>query len=399
MTAFPTAIPRALGRCLLAGAALVAGGAAQAEDIKIGLMSQFSGVYSWWGQEYQRGVDMYFAQNGNKVGSHTLTVLPRDEAGTSPQRTRQLAQELTVRDRAQYLIGGVFTPTVLGTVDIVNQTKTPYVVLNSGTSSVTDKSPYFVRLGFTQWAVSVPLVTWAVQQGAKKAVIVAADYAPGYDALEAFGSTFKKQGGDVAAEIKVPLGTTDFSTYLQRVRDANVQYVFMFMPVGPMSAGFIKAFKDRGLDKAGVTLLATNESQEADLPVVGDAALGLTTALHYTPYLDNPVNKAFVAAYKKKFGADALPSIASVAAYDGMRLIADMVKATDGKKDGDKAMAAAKTAKWDSPRGPISIDPETREVVQNIYMRRVEKIDGKLGNVAFSTFPAVKDPWHELNRK
>lgn len=399
MTAFPIAIPRALGRCLLAGAALVAGGAAQADEIKIGLMSQFSGVYSWWGQEYQRGVDMYLAQNGNKVGSHTLTVLPRDEAGTSPQRTRQLAQELTVRDHAQYLIGGVFTPTVLGTVDIVNQTKTPYVVLNSGTSSVTDKSPYFVRLGFTQWAVSVPLVTWAVQQGAKKAVIVAADYAPGYDALEAFGSTFKKQGGEVAAEIKVPLGTTDFSTYLQRVRDANVQYVFMFMPVGPMSAGFIKAFKDRGLDKAGVTLLATNESQEADLPVVGDAALGLTTALHYTPYLDNPVNKAFVAAYKKKFGADALPSIASVAAYDGMRLIADMVKATDGKKDGDKAMAAAKTAKWESPRGPISIDPETREVVQNIYMRRVEKIDGKLGNVAFSTFPAVKDPWHELNRK
>jgi branched-chain amino acid transport system substrate-binding protein len=399
MTPFPYAIPRAFGRCLLAGATLFAGTAAHADDIKIGLMSQFSGVYSWWGQEYQRGVDMYLAQNGNKVGNHTLTVLPRDEAGTSPQRTRQLAQELTVRDRAQYLIGGVFTPTVLGTVDIVNQTKTPYVVLNSGTSSVTDKSPYFVRLGFTQWAVSVPLVTWAVQQGAKKAVIVAADYAPGYDALEAFGSTFKKQGGEVAAEIKVPLGTTDFSTYLQRVRDAGVQYVFMFMPVGPMSAGFIKAFKDRGLDKAGVTLLATNESQESDLPVVGDAALGLVTALHYTPYLDNPVNKAFVAAYKQKFGADALPSIASVAAYDGMRLIAQMVKATDGKKDGDKAMAAAKTAKWDSPRGPISIDADTREVVQNIYMRKVEKVDGKLGNVAFSTFPAVKDPWHELNRK
>lgn len=372
---------------------------AHADEIKIGLLSQYSGVYSWWGQEYQRGVDLYLEQNKGRVGTHTLKVLPRDEAGSSPQRARQLAQELTVRDKVQYLIGGVFTPTVLGASDIINQTKTPYVILNSGTSSVTEKSPMYVRVGFTQWSVSVPLVQWAVEQGAKKAVIVAADYAPGYDALESFGSTFKKLGGEVVAEIKVPMGTTDFSTYLQRVRDAGAQYVFMFMPVGPMSAGFIKSYKQRGLDKAGMTLLATNEAQEADLPAVGDDAIGLTTALHYTPYLDNPVNKEFVAAYKAKFGADALPSIASVAAYDGMALIAQMIKATDGKPAGEKAIEAARKAKWESPRGPVSIDPATREIVQNVYMRRVEKIDGKLGNKAFHTYPAVKDPWHELQRK
>ena len=391
---------RKLLQCLvISGLCAATATAARADEIKIGLLSQYSGVYSWWGQEYQRGVDLYLAQNGSRVGSHTLTVLPRDEAGANPQRARQLAQELTVRDRAQYLIGGVFTPTVLGATDIINQTKTPYVILNSGTSSVTDKSPYFVRVGFTQWAVSVPLVKWAVEQGAKKAVIVVADYAPGYDAIEAYGTTFKGLGGEIVSEIKVPMGTTDFSTYLQRVRDAGAQTVFMFMPVGPMSAGFIKAYKQRGLDKAGFQLLATSESQENDLPAIGDDAIGLTTALHYTPYLDNPVNKAFVAAYKAKFGADALPSVASVAAYDGMNLIAQMIKATDGKKDGDKAMAAAKIAKWESPRGPVSIDPATREIVQNIYMRKVEKIDGKLGNKAFFTYPAVKDPWHELNKK
>jgi branched-chain amino acid transport system substrate-binding protein len=395
-----SAFGRKILQCLVMGAACAATAlGAHADEIKIGLLSQYSGIYSWWGQEYQRGVDLYLAQNGSRVGSHTLTVLPRDEAGSSPQRARQLAQELVIRDRAQYLIGGVFTPTVLGATDIINQTKTPYVILNSGTSSVTDKSPYFVRVGFTQWAVSVPLVKWAVEQGSKKAVILVADYAPGYDGIEAFGTTFKSLGGEIVAEIKVPLGTTDFSTYLQRVRDAGAPTVFMFMPVGPMSAGLIKAYKQRGLDKAGITLLSTNEVQESDLPAIGDDALGLTTALHYTPYLDNPVNKAFVTAYKAKFGADALPSIASVAAYDGMGLIAEMIKATNGKPDGDKAMAVAKAAKWESPRGPVSIDPATREIVQNVYMRKVEKIDGKLGNKAFYTYPAVKDPWHELNRK
>lgn len=373
--------------------------AAQAAEVKIGLLSQFSGGYSWWGKEYQRGVDLYLAETGGKVGAHTLTVLSRDEGGTNPQRSRQLAQELVVRDKVQYLLGGAFTPTVLGTLEVVNQSKTPYVICNSGTSSVTDKSPYFTRVGFTQWSVSVPLVEYAASTGIKKAVIVAADYAPGQDAFEAFGKSFAKVGGTVAGEVKVPLGTTDFASYLQRVRDLQPQAVFMFMPLGPMSVGFIKAFKERELDKAGIVLMATNEAQEADLPAVGDAALGLTSALHYSPYLDNAANKAFVAAYKAKFGQDELPSIASLAAYDGMRVIAEMVKATDGVKDGDKAMAAIQGYRWDSPRGPVSIDPKTREIVQNIYIRRVEKIDGRLGNKAFKTFPDVKDPWHELNGK
>jgi branched-chain amino acid transport system substrate-binding protein len=378
--------------------ATLAAPAAVAADIDIGLLGQFSGPYSWWGKEYQRGVELWLAaNNGGKVGAHQLKVLERDEGGTNPQRSRQLAQELVVRDKVQYLLGGTFTPTVLGVTDIATQAKTPFVVLNSGTSSVTQKSPYFVRVGFTQWTVSVPLVQYAVEQGVKNAALLVADYAPGHDGLEAYGKTFTKLGGTVSGEIKVPMGTTDFSSYLQRVRDLKPQAVFMFMPVGPMSAGFVKAWKERELDKAGIALYATTETMESDLPAIGDSALGLVTALHYTPYLDNAANKSFVAAYKAKYGKDEVPSIASVAAWDGMRLIAEMVRATNGVADGDKALAAVKGFKWDSPRGAVSIDAKTREIVNNVYIRRVEKIDGQLGNKPFKTYPAVKEPWHELN--
>jgi branched-chain amino acid transport system substrate-binding protein len=382
---------------VLAAATMSLAAGVEAADIKVGLLGQYSGIYSWWGKEYQRGVDLFLAEINGKVGEHTITVLQRDEGGTNPQRARQLAQELVVRDKAQYLIGGTFTPTVLGVTEVATQTKTPYVIFNAGTSMVTQKSPYFIRVGFTQWTVSVPLVQYAVEQGVKNAAIVAADYAPGQDAFDAFGKTFKGLGGAVAGEVKVPLGTTDFSPYLQRVRELKPQAVFMFMPVGPMSAGFIKAYKERELDKAGITLYATTEAMESDLPAVGDTALGLVTALHYGPYLDNPTNKAFVAAYKAKYGKDELPSIASVAAYDGMRVVAELIRATNGQSNGDGAMDAARKFKWTSPRGPVSIDPKTREIVQNVYIRKVEKIDGALGNKAFRTFTAVKEPWHEAN--
>lgn len=370
-----------------------------ADEIKIGLLSQYSGTYSWWGQEFDRGTELYLSEHGGKIDGHTITMVKRDEGGSSPQRARQLAQELVVRDKVQYLLGGAFTPTIMGTADIVNQTKTPYIMGNSGTSSVTDKSPYFVRAGFTQWQLNIPLTKWAYDQGARKAVIVAADFAPGHDAIDAYKVGFTQLGGQIVEEIKVPLGTTDFSTYLQRVSDSGVKHVFMFMPVGPMSAGFIKAFYDRGLAKNGIALMATNETQESDLPAIGEGAIGMVTAQHYSPYLNTPVNKDFVAKYKAKFGKDALPTLASLAVYDGMGLIAQMIKATGGKKDGDKAMEAVKGYSWESPRGPVTIDAKTREITQNVYVRRIEKVDGVLGNVPFSTITAVVEPWHVKQAK
>lgn len=365
-----------------------------ADEIKVGAVGVYSGPYSWWGTEFRKGINLWMDQNKGKVGNDTITVLERDEGGVNPQRTRQLAQELVVRDGVQYIFGGSFTPNVLAMADVANQTKTPVLIGNSGTSSVTQKSPYFVRMGFTQWTVSVPLVQYAASKGVKTAAIVVADYAPGYDAIDAYGETFKKAGGTISAEVKVPMGTTDYSSYLQRVKDAKPQAVFMFMPQGPMSAGFIKAFKDRGLDKDGIALYATAETMESDLPSIGDSALGTITALHYSPYLTNPENVAFVKAYKAKYGPAALPTIASVSGYDAMRLISEMIKATGGKKDGDKAMAVARGFAWNSPRGPVSIDPKTREIVQNVYIRRVEMIDGKMGNKPFETYKSVLEPWH-----
>lgn len=387
------------GAAMLAVAAVTFAAPAKADEIKVGLLSQYSGTYSWWGQEYDRGTELFLAEHGGKIDGHTITIVKRDEGGASPQRARQLAQELVVRDKVQYLVGGTFTPTVMGTLDIVNQTKTPYVFVNGATANMTDKSPYFVRVGYTSWAYCVPLITWAFEHGAKKAVTVTADYAPGADIVDAFNVTYKKLGGDMVENIKVPLGTTDFSTYLQRISDSGVKHVFMFMPVGPMSAGFIKAYAERGLSKSGIALYAGAETQESDLPAIGDSALGITTALHYSPYLDNKVNKEFVAKYEAKFGKDALPSLASMAAYDAMTVVAKMIKATGGKNDGDKAIAAVKGFAWESPRGPVSIDPNTREIIQNIYMRRVEKVaGGGLGNVPFFTYKSVSEPWHEAQK-
>ncbi|MCB5364249.1 ABC transporter substrate-binding protein [Pusillimonas sp. CC-YST705] len=379
---------------LTSAAALAMVTPAWADDIKVGLLSQYSGTYSWWGQEYDRGVELFLEETGGKVGDHTLSILRRDEGGTSPARSRQLAQELVVRDKAQYLVGGTFTPTVMGTADIVDQTKTPYVFVNGATSSMTDKTPYFVRVGYTSWAYCEPLVQWVYDQGARKAITVVADYAPGVDIENAFNDTFKKLGGDMVDSIRVPLGTTDFSAYLQRIKDTGVEHVFMFMPVGPMSAGFIKAFQERGLGKDGVALYAGAETQESDLPAIGDSALGIVTALHYSPYLDTAVNKDFVKRFQAKYGNDAVPSLAAMGAYDAMQLVAKMVEATDGKKDGEKALEAVKGYSWESPRGPSKIEADTREITQNIYIRRVDKVDGKLGNVPIHTYEAVKEPWH-----
>jgi branched-chain amino acid transport system substrate-binding protein len=272
----------------------------------------------------------------------------------------------------------------------------PFVIFNSATSIVTDKTPYFIRDGFTLWETAYPGGKWAAQQGMKKGALIVADYAPGQDTIDAFTKGFAEGGGKVVDVIKVPMGTTDFSSYLQRVKDDAPQALYMFMPLGPMSVGLTKGFAERGYGKQGIQLMTAGELPEDNLPAVGDGAIGTVTLLHYGPYLDNPVNNAFRAAFQAKNGKDALPNFATVAAYDGMELIFHMLKATGGKRDGDKMMAAVKGYAWESPRGPVSIDPKTREIIQNIYVRRVEKVNGVLINKEFDSIKNVKDPWHEL---
>jgi branched-chain amino acid transport system substrate-binding protein len=389
-----------LTRLFGATLALLASTAAQAQDHKIGIIAPFSGPYAAWGKEYQRGIDLFLDEHNGKNGNPKVTVLTRDTGGVNPSRARQLAQELVVRDQVVALGGEMFSPNLLAVADVATESKTPFIIFTGATSFITDKSPYFVRPTFTMWTFIYPFGEWAVKQGYKKGAILVADFAAGEDAIEAFTKGYEAAGGQVPTVIKVPLNTTDFSPYLQRLREAKPDAAYMFFPVGPLSIGLVKAFYDRGLDKEGIQLLGGTETGEQELPAIGPSATGAITALVYGPFLDNPKNKAFLAAYQKKFGKDELPSFSTVAAYDGMELIFEMLRKTGGRKDADKMIAAVANYKWDSPRGPASIDPRTREMIQNLYVRRVEKhATGALYNKEFHTIPDVKDPWHELQAK
>jgi branched-chain amino acid transport system substrate-binding protein len=325
------------------------------------------------------------------VGSDTVSILYRDVGGNAPQRARQLAQELVVRDRVDYIGGLALTPNVFAVADVITEAKIPFVIFNSGTSGVPQKSPYFVRTGFTQWTVSFPIGRWAAEHGKKTAAIAVADYAPGYDAANAFAAGFKEHGGQIVETIKVPLNTTDYSSYLQRIQSLKPDCVFVFLNAGPMAVTFLNGYIERGLRASGIELYGTSEFQEIDLPKIGAGAVGIVSALHYSPNLDNPENKTFVSAMTTKFGEEALPDIFTVQAYDGMQVLFHMIEATGGQSNPEKAIESVRGFAWNSPRGPVSIDPQTRDIVQNVYVRRVVNEGGKLVDRAFETFKAVKD--------
>jgi branched-chain amino acid transport system substrate-binding protein len=371
-----------------------------ADPVKLGILVTTSGPYANWGKSYQQSIELYLQQHNGKDGNPTVEIVYRDVGGDNPPRARQLAQEMIVNENVAALGGLEFTTTVLAMPDLVNEAKIPFVFFNSATSIVTDKSPYLVRAGFTQWQALYPASKWALEQKYKTCEMFIADYAPGQDAVNAFTKGFTDGGGTMLDTIRIPMGTTDFSSYFQRVHDNAPNCLVSFMPGGPMSAGTIKGFGDRDFAKQGIQLIGTGETPEYDLPAVGDAALGMVTALHYGPYLDNPENKAYVQAMVAKYGNDmagGLPSFIHVQAYDGMEILFRMLRATGGKRDADKMMEAVKGYAWKSPRGPVQVDAATRELIQNIYIRRVQKVDGKLANIAFRTYEAVKDPWHELH--
>jgi branched-chain amino acid transport system substrate-binding protein len=368
-----------------------------ADKVKLGILVTTTGPYANWGKSYQQAIELYMSQHNGKDGNPDVEILYRDVGGDNPPRARQLAQELIVNENVAALGGLEFTTTALAMPDVINEAKIPFVAFNTATSVVTDKSPYLIRAGFTQWQALYPLSQWALEQKYKTCEMFVADYAPGADAIAAFTYGFTKGGGKMLDPIRVPMNTTDFSSYFQHVHDDAPNCLVAFMPGGPMSAGTLKGFAERGFAKQGIQLMGSGETPEYDLPAVGDAALGTVTALHYGPYLDNPENKAFVQAMVAKYGdqmAGGLPSFIHVQAWDGMEILFHMLKAGG---DGDKKMAAAKGYSWKSPRGPVQVDSETRELVQNIYIRKVEKVDGKYENVAFKTYAGMKDPWHEFH--
>jgi len=375
----------------LAAIGLMTGGAS-ADVIKVGVIGTMSGPYALFGKNFKMGIDAWVAEHGNKVGNHTIEFIYRDEESPNPAKSKALAQELLVKDKVQYLAGVYFTPDAMAIAPLLEESKTPLVVMNAATSAIVQKSPYIVRTSFTMWQNTVPAAKVAKTNGSKKVAIAVSDYGPGIDAEAAFKKTFEAEGGKVVEAIRMPLNTTDFGPIMQRIKDSGADTIFTFLPAGPPTLGFVKAYIDNGLKAGGVKLMSTGDVvTEPDLPTIGDAGIGILSTYHYAVSHDSPENKAFIAQIVKDGGKLDEITMTSVAAYDGARVIYKMIEATDGKRDPAKAVDAVKGMKWVSPRGPVSIDPDTRHIRQNVYLRTVEKVDGKLINKETKTFEAQPD--------
>ena len=372
-----------------AATALMAG-AALADTIKVGVLAPFAGPMAVWGEQFKNAIDAYVAQHGNKVGEHTIEFIYKDAGFGNPEVAKTGAQELLVKDKVNYLAGFVFTPDALAVAPLINRSKTPTIIFNAGLSELPAKSPYFVRVGFTLPQVAVPMAEWARKQGLSKIVTVVADFGPGIDAEKSFGDAFKAKGGQILDTIRMPLMSTDFTPFMQRIKGLSPDAMFVFITAGPPTYGFVKAYSDNGLAAAGIRFLGTGETDETTLKAVGDQMLGITTAYIYSGAHRSAVNDAFVTQLEKQ-RPGAVASLASVEAYDGVHVIYEMVKAT-GAAGGDAAVEFAKTMKWESPRGPVSINPENRHITQNVYIRVVEKdAAGKLYNKEFETIEAQPD--------
>jgi branched-chain amino acid transport system substrate-binding protein len=378
-------------RIALAAIATVLAGAVSAATIKIGVIGPMSGPFALQGKNFKAGIDAYFALNGEKVGNDTLEVIYRDLPEADPARAKTLAQELIVKDKVQYLGGIYFTPDALAIAPLLEQGNVPLVIFNAATSAITQKSPLIVRTSFTLWQTSATMAKVAAEQKVGKVITTVSDYGPGVDAENAFKKTFEAAGGKVVDSIRMPLRTNDFAPIMQRVRDSGADAVFAFLPSGPPTLGYVKAFNDNGL-KGKIKFLATGDlTQESDLPALGDAALGLLTTFHYSVAHPSEVNKAFVAAAGKALGNPAELTFPAVGAYDGMYVIAKMIEATSGKQDAAKAVEAVKGLAWESPRGPMKIDPKTRSPIETIYLREVKKEGGKLVNAEIASHPDTPD--------
>ncbi len=382
-------------RTLMFGALALtlAAGAAFAQDtVKIGLILPMTGPFASTGRQIDGAVKLWLSQNGTTVAGKKIEVILKDDGGTA-DTTRRLAQELVVNDKVQVLAGFGLTPLARATVPIATQAKIPELVMAAATSSITEQSPYVIRAGFTLPQITVPLAEWAAKNGIKKVVTLVTDYGPGIDAENAFKSRFTASGGEVTAELRVPLRNPDFAPFLQRAHDAKADAVFVFVPSGVGSI-FMKQFIERGMDKSGIRLIGTGDVTDDDiLNGMGDVALGVITSFHYSAAHPSAANKAYVEGYKKLNGTR--PNFMSVGGYDGMRIIYESLKKTNGDASGDALLAAMKGLSFESPRGPVTIDPATRDPIQNVYMRKVERVDGELWNVEFATIPSVKDPLHK----
>jgi branched-chain amino acid transport system substrate-binding protein len=372
----------------VAAATFALSGAAWAQQVvKVGLILPMTGPFASTGRQIEAAAKLYMQQNGDTVAGKKIQLVLKDDTGVADV-TKRLAQELIVNDKVTVLAGFGLTPLALATAPLATQAKVPEVVMAAATATITEASPYIVRTSFTLPQAVVPMAEWASQNGIKKVVTLVTDYGPGVDAEKAFSGSFTKAGGQVE-NLRVPLANPDFSPFLQKVADAKPDALFVFTPSG-VGAQFMKQFVERGLDKSGIKLIGPGDVTDDDLlNGMGDVALGAITAHHYSAAHDSPENKAFVEAFRK--ANNFRPNFMAVGGYDGMHLIYEGLKKTNGA-GGQALIDAMKGLSWTSPRGPVSIDPQTRDIVQNVYIRKVERVGGDLFNVEFATIPNVKDP-------
>jgi len=390
-----------LSVALAGGLALGTLGAA-AQTIKIGYITTYTGLNANVGPYMERAARLYMKLHDKDLPSGVkVELIIRDDGGPNPAKAKELAQELIVRDKVDFLAGVIFTPNALAMAPLTAEAKVPFVDMNAATSVITTRSPYIVRTSFTLWQTSYPLGQWAAKHY-KRAYTLVSDYGPGWDAEDAFSKSFQDGGGTVLSSVRVPVVNPDFAPYMQRVKDSKPDVLMVFVPAGRTSTAVMKTFNDLGLGKAGIKLIGPGDiTTDEELPSMGDVPLGVITTFHWSAAGNRPANKAFVAEWKKAYPDTPIPTFTAIGSWDGMDAIYKAIIAQKGKINPEKTMDLLKHYKnANSPRGPISIDPETRDIVQNIYLREVRRVNGQLENVEIETLArALKDPWKVLNKK
>lgn len=378
---------------LVSGGGVVHAGPDQNEPLRLGIIASYSGPYADYGRQFDAGMAVYLDEHDGQVAGRTVDIRRRDTAGPAPDLARRYAQELIVRDQVHIISGLDFSPNALAVAPVVTQGKTPTIVMNAAASGIPSKSPYMARVAFTVQQVTVPMARWLLQQDVQTVYTVVANYAPGIDAETAFRTVFEEGGGTVVDSLRTPLSNPDFSAYVQRVKDAAPDAAFIFFPSGAMPQAFMKAWRERGLNEAGIQLYATGEAtDDSYLQATGDVALDLITSHHYSHAHPSKKNQDFIRRFKALHGDTLRPSYFAVAAYDALAALDAALIKTQGDTDPDKIMAALAGLSLESPRGPIHVDTDTRDIVQTVYIRRTQKVDGELLNIEFDQYDAVSDP-------
>jgi branched-chain amino acid transport system substrate-binding protein len=371
----------------------VGGFAQQGPPLRIGLVASFSGGNTEIGKLTDAAIAAYMRRHGDTAGGRKIQVIKRDDTGPAPDVARRLAQELIVQEHVDLLIGAVYTPNAIAMASVSTAAKKPFFNINAATSGIFAKNPYSARFGFTTAQITTPFAKWAVTQGVKTSFAVYQDYGPGIDAGQAWEKTFTAAGGQMLGEARIPLSNPDFSAFIQRIKDVKPDAAFIFLNATGGGADFLRGCKTAGVDRLGIRLLATGDIvDEPIVNVAGDAAVGMITTFNYSSAHNSNLNRQFVRDVQAVLGTKDLPNFNACQTYDVMHACYTVIGAQDGRIDPDKTMEIVRGMHFESPRGPILIDPPTRDIVQNVYFRRTERVAGLLRNIEFSQTPMVRDP-------